>query len=111
VSHSGAVRLAEWAEELQRRAGGAASARAAHTVATAGPLRQTLMALRSGAELAEHDSPAGATLQVVRGRARLTAGEQTWEVGDGELVAITPRRHRLTALTDTVVLLTATTGG
>jgi quercetin dioxygenase-like cupin family protein len=49
------------------------AARAALTlVAGAGaPLKQTMLALRSGEHLAEHDAPGAATLQVVRGRVRL----------------------------------------
>ena len=37
-------------------------------------LRQTMIAMRAGAALAEHESPGEATLQVLRGRVRLTAG-------------------------------------
>src|SRR6186997_1423838 len=42
-------------------------------------LRQTLIALVAGHVLGEHESPGEATLQVLSGHVRLTAGEQTWD--------------------------------
>ncbi|MDN5725384.1 MAG: cupin domain-containing protein [Propionibacteriales bacterium] len=73
-------------------------------------LRQVLMALCAGQELAEHDSPGEATLLVVTGQVRLTVHAETstpnnWEGTAGDLVAIPPARHGLVALTDAVVLL------
>ena len=41
---------------------------------------------------------------------RLTAGEETWEGGAGELLIIPPARHDLLALEDAVVLLSVGTG-
>ena len=69
-------------------------------------LRQTLIALVSGRALGEHDSPGEATLQVLRGRVRLHAGEDAWEGGAGDYLLIPPQRHDLTALEDAAVLLT-----
>jgi len=69
-------------------------------------LRQTLIALLDGQELAEHESPGEATLQVVSGRVRLTAGDASWEGAAGDIVTIPPARHALTALADSAVLLT-----
>ncbi len=73
-------------------------------------LRQTLIALCEGTALAEHDSPEEATLQVLRGRVRMRAGEDVWEGGTGELLVIPPARHDLAALEDSVVLLSVGTG-
>lgn len=73
-------------------------------------LRQTLIALLQDQALAEHDSPREATLQVLHGRVRLTAGEDTWEGGVGEMLVIPPARHDLLALEDAVVLLSVGTG-
>lgn len=90
---------------LAREAG---SGRAAHTVRGGhdNVLRQTLIALAAGRELAEHESPGEATLQVLRGRVRLVAGDDAVEGAAGDLLTIPPRRHALHALEDAAVLLT-----
>ena len=64
----------------------------------------------AGHDLDEHEAPEEATLQVLQGRVRLTAGEETWEGGAGELLIIPPARHDLLALEDAVVLLSVGTG-
>lgn len=69
-------------------------------------LRQTLVALVGGQELAEHESPGEATLQVLSGRVRLLAGDDAWDGGAGDLAVIPPARHTLLALEDAAVLLT-----
>ena len=69
-------------------------------------LRQTLIALADGRALGEHDSPGEATLQVLRGRVRLHAGDDAWEGSAGDFVVIPAHRHDLTALDDAAVLLT-----
>ena len=69
-------------------------------------LRQTVIALAAGSELQEHDSPGEATLQVLAGRVRLTAGADSWEGRRGDFLLIPPMRHGLTADEDSVVLLT-----
>lgn len=69
-------------------------------------LRQTLIAMTGGTEMDEHESPGEATLQVVKGRVRLTAGEDAWEGRIGDLLLVPPLRHALTAGEDAVVLLT-----
>lgn len=68
-------------------------------------LRQTAIALVAGAELGEHASPPEATLQVLSGRVRLSGAGRSWDVATGGLVPIPPERHSLTALEDSVVLL------
>lgn len=42
-------------------------------------LRQTVIAMLEGAILAEHENPGEATVHVLRGRVRLSAGEQSWD--------------------------------
>ena len=102
------------ARELLTRAVGSAAAgaaggsRAAQTVAGGHEkaLRQTLIALAKDAALAEHASPGESTLYVLRGRVTLTAGTQSWEGRDGDLLIIPDAPHSLTAQADSAVLLT-----
>ena len=103
--------LARLGEEQLDKARNASSGRAAVTVhgGREHDLRQTLIALSEGRSLGEHESPGEATLQVLVGRVRLHAGEETWEGSAGDHVVIPPARHDLAALTDTVVLLTVAT--
>jgi quercetin dioxygenase-like cupin family protein len=58
-------------------AGAASSGRSAETVYGGHEhvLRQTVLALTAGAALDEHENPGEATIQVLRGRVRLTAGQ------------------------------------
>ncbi len=69
-------------------------------------LRQTVIALLSGRTLDEHDNPGEATLHVLHGRVRLTAGELGWEGSPGDLIVVPATRHALEALSDSAVLLT-----
>ncbi|GAA1995631.1 cupin domain-containing protein [Catenulispora subtropica] len=69
-------------------------------------LRQTLIALRAGTELAEHDNPGEATLVVLQGRIRLHAGDASWDGMPGDLLIAPSARHRVEALDDAVFVLT-----
>lgn len=69
-------------------------------------LRQTMIALRSGERLSEHENPGEATLHVLIGRVRLGAGDDSWDGTPGDLLVIPDSRHDLEALQDAVVLLT-----
>ena len=100
-------------DDLLREARAAHSGRAARTVhgGREHALRQTVIALAAGNDLAEHDSPGEATLQVVSGRVRFrTSDGATWEGGEGDLLTIPGQRHSVAALQDAVLLLTAVTG-
>ncbi|WP_377321139.1 cupin domain-containing protein [Pimelobacter simplex] len=72
-------------------------------------LRQTLIALRAGTRLGEHDAPEEATLQVVEGDVALHAGSQLWNGRAGDHIVIPPQRHDLEAMSDAAVLLTVST--
>lgn len=96
------------AREQLEAAGRAPAGRAART-AVGGhdhALRQTVIALRAGQELAEHENPGEATVQVLHGRVRLVAGDTEWEGRRGDLLVVPPRPHRLEAVEDAAVLLT-----
>jgi quercetin dioxygenase-like cupin family protein len=100
--------LTEVAEQLLAQAENSRSGRAAQTVYGGHDrvLRQTMIALAAEHELAEHESPAEATLQVLTGRVRLTAGDDAWEGTAGDLVVIPPARHALAAVEPSAILLT-----
>jgi quercetin dioxygenase-like cupin family protein len=89
----------------------AASAGGGHTADTVyggheKVLRQTVIGMTRGARLAEHENPGEATVHVLHGRVRLTAGELSWEARQGDLIIVPDSRHSLEALEDSAVLLT-----
>ncbi len=86
----------------------AASGRSAHTLYGGHErvLRQTLIALRAGTNLDEHENPGETTIQVLRGRVTLVAGENSWNGSPGDLLFVPDSRHSLEAVEDSVVLLT-----
>ena len=94
-------------EQLQRASEGH-NGRSARTVYGGHEhlLRQTVIALVAGAELAEHENPGEATVHVLHGRVRLRAGEASWEGRRGDLVVVPDARHTLEALEDSSILLT-----
>lgn len=108
------IDLTSTAAELLESARTDAHGRAAHLVAHDGVLRQLVFALREGAELAEHNAPAAASLQVLSGSARLSYAEGSEtadvELAGGDLTLIAHERHGVRALTDCVLLLTTVTG-
>ena len=100
------VRLEEVADALLADLQNHTTGRTALTILTGTVMRSTLIALAGGTELGEHDSPAAATLQVIRGAATLRSGERDWPLAAGEVMPVPPTRHSLRADTDAVVLLT-----
>ena len=86
----------------------APSGRSAHTIYGGHErvLRQTLIALRAGSTLDEHESPGDATLQVLHGRVTLVAGDTRWNGSTGDLITIPDSRHSVEAVEDSAVLLT-----
>ena len=69
------------ARELLERARGGSGGRAATTVIGGHEkvLRQTVIAMVNGATLAEHENSGEASVHVLAGRVRLTAGQHSWE--------------------------------
>ncbi|GAA4678893.1 cupin domain-containing protein [Pseudonocardia yuanmonensis] len=96
------------AREQLQRAGAGPSGRSARTVYGGHEhlLRQTVIALVTGTELAEHENPGEATVHVLHGRVRLRAGDTSWEGRRGDLIVVPDARHTLEALEDSSVLLT-----
>ncbi len=96
------------AEEKLAEARQSHSGRAAHTIhgGHTHELRQTVLALLAGHDLAEHDSPGEATLQVLQGHVRLSAGDDACDGKAGDYLVLPARRHALHAVEDSVVMLT-----
>lgn len=69
-------------------------------------LRQTLIALRAGAGLDEHENPGEATVHVLHGRVRLATQDSSWEGATGDVLVVPDARHSLAAIEDAAVLLT-----
>lgn len=109
TEQASAQNLETLSAELLEKAQGASSGRAAKGVFAGTYLRQALLTLRAGAELAEHDSPPEATLQVVIGQVRMVTADEAWDLSAGELIAIPPQKHSVEALTDAAFLLTIRT--
>jgi quercetin dioxygenase-like cupin family protein len=101
--------LPEVSATLLDEARGSTARRAARTLygGTGHALRQTTIALLSGATLSDHENPGEATLQVLVGRVRLSWADDAVDLDAGGHVVLPHARHGLLALTDAVVLLTA----
>jgi quercetin dioxygenase-like cupin family protein len=99
--------LTELGDELLQQAAASPHGRASKAVVHGDRLRAVVMAFTPGAGLQEHEAPPAATLQVLRGRATLAAGQDRWDLGAGELVPIPQARHSVEVPDeDAVILLT-----
>ena len=106
MDHPRTVNLEELAGQLLADAAGHSAGRAAHTLAhPVDGLRQTVIALVGGQELAEHESPGPASVLVLRGAVRLVSDEGTDALGAHQISPVPDRRHSLHADEDSVVLL------
>jgi len=100
--------LNKLADDLLTRAREESSGRGAHNllVGRQHPLSQTVIVLTAGHELAEHDSPGEATLYVLGGRVRFSAGADSCELSTGDFLPIPRERHSVAAAEDSVLILT-----
>lgn len=104
-----ALNLADLTAELLEKARGSRSGRTAKGIFVGTYLRQALLTLTEGSELADHDSPPEATLQVIKGSVRLATADESWELRLGDLIPIPEQRHSVTALEDAAFILTIRT--
>src|SRR5699024_509846 len=79
-----------------------------HLVRT-GPLQQTVIALREGVRLAEHESEVPATIYILYGAIRVDSAEP-FVLESGYLHEMPAQRRSVEAISDTVMLLTAVPG-
>ncbi len=100
------VVLSELADELIADLPNHPSGRTARTVLSGTVMRAVVIALRDGVEMAEHDSPPAATLQVIHGKVTLRTGDRDWTVYPGQLIPVPPQRHGVEAHADSAILLT-----
>lgn len=85
--------------------------RLGRTLVKEGALRITMTVLAEGAEVGTHQAVSPMTLHVLEGRLRYRLGEETFELGAGDLLFFGPGHAQdIHALADTVMLLTITGG-
>ena len=101
--------VTETADRILARAKEAPHGRHAEILVREGPLRQSMLAIAAGSELEEHNSPPAGSIYLLRGAIRVT-GEETTDIGAGELHTLTHYRHAVKAIEDSVFLLTTVTG-
>jgi quercetin dioxygenase-like cupin family protein len=101
------ISLTAMAREHLASANESSSGRSAHTVYGGHEhvLRQTVIALTAGQKLDEHENPGEATVHVLSGRVRLTAGQNSWEGSAGDLIVVPDARHSLEAIEGSTILL------
>ena len=102
------ISLTALARKHLETARASSSGRSAHTVygGHEHSLRQTLMAMTAGSTMDDHESPGEATLQVLQGRVRVTDSSAGWDGSPGDHIVLPRTRHGLSAVEDSVVLLT-----
>ena len=99
--------LADEGAELSRKAAAAAAGRAAKTLVKEGALRITQVALRKGTALPSHQVDGPASVQVLRGKLRVTTASGDLDLAPGALIAINAGiAHSAMALSDCVILIT-----
>ena len=96
--------------QLDRARAGSAG-RAAHNL-YGGPqstLTQTVIAIRAGAQLDEHENPGEATVLVLQGQVRISTadGADALEGSAGDLLIVPSGMHSVQAVSDCGILLTA----
>lgn len=96
------------AKELAKKASTKSSGRAADTVfgGHEKQLRQTVIALRAGTVMAEHNGPGEASLIVISGKLWLISDNDRWFGREFSYLVVPDTRISIEAETDTTFLLT-----
>ena len=101
--------VAALTEEYVEAASTAPHGRSAELVLQDGPLRQSVLGLAEGAELAEHEAPPAGSVLVLKGAIEIVSPSGTIALETGMLAEIPRERHSVRALVDSAFLLTAVT--
>lgn len=101
--------VAQLAGEHLSLAREAAHGRSAVLLGQDGPLRQTIIAMRAGAELGAHNAPVAASVYVLEGAVTVVTDSARTTINEGELSMLAHERHSVQANEDSVFLLTAVT--
>jgi quercetin dioxygenase-like cupin family protein len=83
--------------------------RSAVMVAQDGPLRQTIIALRAGTTMGEHNPPLAGSIYVLEGAITVVSASDRAAVNEDQLALLPRERHSVEAVEDCVFLLTAVT--
>lgn len=95
------------ADALQASARSAADGLASKTLVRQGPMRITLLTLRRGAVLHSHQVEGPSSIQVLRGKLRITTDKSDVVIASDGLVTLAAAViHNATALSDCAMLLT-----
>lgn len=100
------VGIHDLAAELMSDAKQHHSQRSARTLASGIAQRATLIGMAQGAELAKHDAPTAATIQILAGSVRLHTAEREWRLNQGDFMTSPVERHAVYAQEDAAILLT-----
>jgi quercetin dioxygenase-like cupin family protein len=93
--------------DLMERARTAKAGRTAKTLVKEGPLRITLVALKQGVSLQEHQVAGAVSIQALRGRVAIEADGARSDLRAGQLLVLDADiRHRATGVTDCAILIT-----
>ncbi len=101
--------LAAQIADLQKDEAYARSGRSGRTLVKSGHLRVTLTMLARNTDVGTHHAETPMTLQVLQGRLSYRVGDQSFEMGRGEVLYFGPGHAQdIRALDDTALLLTIT---
>lgn len=93
--------------ELRARAATASDGRAAKTLVKEGPLRITLVALRKGTTIQQHDVASPVSIQCIRGSLRITTPSGDIDLTQDNLLSLGAGvTHTVNALDDCSMLIT-----
>ncbi|MEZ6233439.1 MAG: hypothetical protein R3B68_04545 [Phycisphaerales bacterium] len=103
---AGLIHLDQVAGELLELADTAASGRASRTLYRYGPVTVAMFAFRTGGELPAHAADAVVTIQCLRGRVQVSAGDDLFDVAVHGLTRLAPRQvHAVRAESASVILV------